>query len=62
MKYLIRDWACNTMFDGKEFDSFEDADLFLNQFICNTYPDTVDNDDRYSEEYGEYFIEELTNG
>ncbi len=57
-QWIIKDWAGNTCFFGKTFKSFDDADLFLNQFICNTYPDTVEDDERYSEEYSEYEIEE----
>lgn len=59
MNYIIRDWAGNIMFNNKKFKSFDDADLYLNQFICNTYPDTVENDVRYSEEYDEYVIDEV---
>ena len=24
-KYIIKDWAYNTMFNGKEFDTFDEA-------------------------------------
>lgn len=35
MKYIIRDWANNICFHGKEFDSFEEGW----EFIWETFPD-----------------------
>jgi hypothetical protein len=32
MQYIIQDWAGNICFDGKSFDSFDDAWGFLYEF------------------------------
>jgi hypothetical protein len=58
-KWIIQDWTGKTCFHGKSFKSFDDADCFLTEFIEKTYPDTVENDERYSEERGEYYIDEV---
>jgi hypothetical protein len=33
MKYIIKDWADNTLFKGQEFDSFDDAESFLASYF-----------------------------
>lgn len=44
MKYLIQDWAGNVLFQGKEFDSFEDAWGFIYEQFPN------------DEEFDDYFV------
>lgn len=41
MKFIIIDWASNVLFNGKEFDDFEDAWGFLYE----TFPDEDEFDD-----------------
>lgn len=41
MKYIIKDWADNVMFDGKEFDSFEDGWGFIYE--------SIDDDEAYQD-------------
>lgn len=48
MKYIIQDWAGNTMSWGK-FKSFEDAE----DFLCEKL------DDDYETDRGEYYITEV---
>lgn len=45
-KWMIIDWANNEIFKGKLFDSFEDAEDFLSEFLG----------DSYEENRGEYYI------
>ena len=61
MKYIIQDWAGNVCFHGATFDSFDEADAWLTEKIEHIYPDTVDNEERFSEERGEYYIESKEN-
>lgn len=49
-KYYIEDWAGNTCFHGKTFESFEDADAFLSELFGHL------TDERYNEERDEYYI------
>ena len=41
MKYLVVDWCSNIMFDGQEFDDFENAWAFIHENISDeeTYQD-----------------------
>ena len=48
MNYIIKDWAYNTLFKGREFDSFDDA-------LCHLYD--MFGDDPI--ELDEYFVEKL---
>jgi len=57
MKYIIRDWTGKVCFHGIEFNSFEDGYDWLTLKIEELYPDTVENDERLSEEIGEYYVE-----
>jgi len=55
MLYIIKDWAGNVMFNGELFESFEDADCFLGNFLdrlCETQGYDFDV------ERGEYYIME----
>jgi hypothetical protein len=56
MKYHVIDWAGNICLHGKEFDSFEEADEALSEFIEGTLGAV--SEDNYYEERGEYYIEE----
>lgn len=49
-KYIIKDWANNIMFNGKQFDDFEDAWGFIYENI----PD--------EESYQDIYVEILTEG
>lgn len=44
--FIIKDWAFNICFSSKEFDSFDDAEEFLSNFLG----------DNYDEDRGEYHI------
>lgn len=46
-KYEIRDWTNNLMFDGKEFDSFEDGWEFIYENIIEEYEGDGTYDDVY---------------
>lgn len=48
MEYRIVDWVNNEMFAGKLFDSFDDAECYLSEFLG----------DEYDEDRGEYYIVE----
>lgn len=48
MKFIIKDWADNLIFDEK-FSSFEDAEYFLDCFFISRNMD-------YEEWRGEYYI------
>ncbi len=37
MRFLILDWAGNDVFRGKQFDSFDDAEDFLSEFLDEDY-------------------------
>ena len=54
-KHIIKDWAGNTCFFGKTFESFHDADSFLSEKFGHL------PDEEYEEERGEYYIEEVAN-
>lgn len=45
MKFIIEDWAGNVLFNGKEFDSFEDGW----EFLFKRFPD--------EEDFSDYFVE-----
>ena len=51
-KFIIKDWANNVCFKGREFDSFEDAWGFLYE----TYPDY---DSEINGTFDEYYVEEV---
>jgi hypothetical protein len=34
MKYIIQDWAGNVLFNGREFDSFEDGWDFISEHMA----------------------------
>jgi len=51
-KYIIKDWAGNIKYYGKSFDSFDDAEYFLNVYFN-------ENDMDYEEWRQEYFIDPL---
>lgn len=36
-KWIIKDWAGNLKFNGKSFESFEDGEDFLCQFLGDNY-------------------------
>lgn len=50
MKYIIRDWAGNLCFHGKEFPTFEDAWGFLYEKFPNGDEDRT---------FDDYFVEEV---
>jgi hypothetical protein len=54
MSWIIQDWAGNTLFKGKEFQTFDDAEAFLCEFFD-------DNGWDYDVERQEYEICEDTN-
>lgn len=52
--WIIKDWADNHIFNGQEFNSFEDAEEFLTEFMyCN--------DISYDESRSEYVISSQSN-
>jgi hypothetical protein len=53
MKFIIKDWMNNTCFEGKTFDSFEDAW----GFIYENDPQPEGNDDEHW--FDDYFVEEI---
>lgn len=57
MRYIIKDWAGNTCFNGITFRDMTSAHDWLVAKIEQLYPDTIEDDDRMSEECGEYYIE-----
>lgn len=54
-KWIIKDWADNVKFEGKKFDTFQDADEYLTIYFN-------DNDMDYEEWRGEYYIEPILRG
>lgn len=52
IKFIIKDWANNILFNEKQFKSFDDAEEFLSEYLD-------DNGLNYEEERGEYYIEEV---
>lgn len=55
-KFIIKDWAGNTKFDGETFDSFEDGWDRIYCYLNEKYP----NDDAERESwYEEYQILEV---
>ena len=50
MNYIIKDWADNIMFNSESFNSFDDAESFLSEFLG----------DDYETDRQEYFIIEGT--
>lgn len=50
--WIIKDWAGNTCFKGREFDSFEDAWGFIYEAYASLCGEEFD------EQMGEYFVEE----
>lgn len=57
--WIIKDWMSNVKFKGKEFKSIDDADEFLSIYIEKEYPDTIENEERFIEEYNEYYFDEV---
>lgn len=53
MKYIIKDWAGNTLFKGKTFDTYEDGW----NFIYENVKEEVEGDGTYDD----YRVEPLTN-
>jgi hypothetical protein len=51
-KYIIKDWAGNVCFGGREFDHFDDASEYLDEQLSDL------PDDQYEEERGEFAIVE----
>jgi hypothetical protein len=51
MKFIIRDWAGNHLFQNKEFDSFQDGWDFIHENVDNSKFDQTqnENDDNYQE-------------
>lgn len=35
--YIIQDWVGNVCFEGREFESFEDAEEFLSELLGDKY-------------------------
>jgi hypothetical protein len=54
--WIIKDWAGNTCFHGKDFFSFEDAEEYLSEQFGEL------PDDEYEVERGEYFIQLKSEG
>lgn len=52
MKYIIKDWANNTCFKGKEFKTYEDAW----EFLYDKYRDLDEKD--FDDQMSEYSVEE----
>lgn len=48
--WIIKDWADNLLFNGKEFDSFDNAEQFLCEHFENKELD-------YEENRGDIYIE-----
>lgn len=46
--FIIRDWAGNLMFSGQSWNSWDDAEAFLTEFLG----------DAYETDRGEYYIQE----
>lgn len=49
--FEIKDWTGNLCFNGRQFESFDDAESFLSETL----------DENYDEDRGEYYIEEVKN-
>lgn len=58
-KWIIKDWAGNIKFKGKEFSCFENADGYLTEQIEKMYPETKDDDKKFYEEKGEFHCEQI---
>lgn len=54
MKYIIKDWAGNTCFQGREFDTFEDAWGFL----YGAYDHLQESE--FDEQMSEYEVEHVS--
>ncbi len=51
-KHIITDWAGNEMFNGKLFDSFEDAWEYIYENVDNSkYEETGNDNDNVYQEY-----------
>ncbi len=37
MKYIIYDWCCNDVFNSKSFKTFDDAEMYLSEFLGDNY-------------------------
>lgn len=56
MKFIIRDWADNVCFGGKEFDSFEDAWDYI--YVADPNP-LDESSPEYDEHwFDDYYVEE----
>lgn len=56
MKYIIKDWAGNVCFDGKQFDDADDAFSYIESHIPNA---SEMDDEQLSTELNEYIVEEV---
>lgn len=57
MKYIIKDWADNHLFQDEVFDSYEEGWEFIYENVDNSvYDETLDDDDSV---YQEYYVVEL---
>ena len=56
-KFIIKDWANNICFKGKEFDTYEDGWEFLDIKYPVIYNKDGTQNDR-DDELGEYFVVE----
>ena len=48
-RYRVEDWCGNVLFDGKEFDTFDDAWSYVYEKIPNLYCEEDFYDDTYVE-------------
>ena len=55
--FQIVDWTGKLCFDGITFTSFKEGDEWLKAKIEELYPDTIENDERFFKERGEYYVE-----
>lgn len=57
MKFIIKDWIGKICFEGKEFDTFEEGDAYIDNFIDGELLNVDDLDDKErSEIRGEYYV------
>lgn len=54
--WIIKDWANNVMFDGKEFNYEVEADEYLDEQLEKLYPECENNQAYYNEVRGEYHV------
>jgi hypothetical protein len=58
MKYIIKDWAGNICFKGKQFPSFEDAWGFLYELYDEQKFAGTLSEKEFDDQMSEYFVEE----